>query len=86
VLFFSCKANARLKLEKTGHGSHSSTLVVICVVRLLFVLFCLLFMYKCVLYYCHQVTTQLELTNITYYPHITEPTYEYTHTHTHTKC
>jgi hypothetical protein len=37
--FFSCKANARVKLVKTGHGPHSSTLVDICVVRLLFVLF-----------------------------------------------
>ena len=31
--FLSCKANARVKLAKTGHGPHSSTLVVICVVR-----------------------------------------------------
>jgi len=31
--FLSCKANARVKLTKTGHGPHSSTLVVICVVR-----------------------------------------------------
>jgi len=30
--FLSCKANARVKLAKTGHGPHSSTLVVICVV------------------------------------------------------
>jgi len=29
--FLSCKANARVKLAKTGHGQHSSTLVVICV-------------------------------------------------------
>jgi hypothetical protein len=28
------------------------------------VLFCVLFVCKCVLYYCHQVTTQLQLTNI----------------------
>jgi len=41
--FLSCKANARVKLVKTGHGPHSSTLVVICVVRLLFVLFYVLF-------------------------------------------
>jgi len=47
--FLSCKANARLKLAKTGHGPHSSTLVVICVARLLFVLFCVLFVCKCVL-------------------------------------
>jgi hypothetical protein len=47
--FLSCKANARIKLTKTRHGPHSSTLVVICVVRLLFVLFYVLFVCKCVL-------------------------------------
>ena len=47
--FLSYKANARVKLAKTGHGPHSSTLVCICVVRLLFVLFCVFFMCKCVL-------------------------------------
>jgi hypothetical protein len=47
--FLSCKANVRIKLAKTGHGPHSSTLVVICVVRLLFVLFYVLFVCKCVL-------------------------------------
>ena len=30
--FLSCKANATVKLAKTGHGPHSSTLLVICVV------------------------------------------------------
>jgi hypothetical protein len=45
----SCKANARVKLAKTGHDLHSATLVVICVVRLLFVLFYVLFVCKCVL-------------------------------------
>jgi hypothetical protein len=49
VFFLSCKANARVKLAKTGHGLHSSIFVVICVVRLLFVLFCVLFVCKCVL-------------------------------------
>jgi hypothetical protein len=33
--FLSCRANARVKLAKTRHGPHSSTLVVICVVQLL---------------------------------------------------
>ena len=47
--FLSCKANARVKLAKTRHGPHSSTLVCICVVRLLFVLFYVLFVCKCVL-------------------------------------
>jgi hypothetical protein len=39
--FLSCKANARVKLAKAGHGPHSSTLVVICVL--------LWFVRKCVL-------------------------------------
>ena len=47
--FLSCKANARVKLAKTGHSPHSSTLIVICVVRLLFLLFYVLFVCKCVL-------------------------------------
>jgi len=47
--FLSCKANAMVKLAKTGHGPNSSTLFVICVVRLLFVLFYVLFVCKCVL-------------------------------------
>jgi len=55
-LFFSCKANARVKLAKTGHGLYTFRLV-ICVVLLLFVLFYVLFVCKCVLYYCHRVKT-----------------------------
>jgi hypothetical protein len=47
--FLSCKTNARVKLAKTGHGPLSSTLVCIYVVPLLFVLFCVLFVCKCVL-------------------------------------
>ena len=56
--FLSCKANARVKRAKTGHGPHPSTLVVICVVRLLLCcsMYCL-----CVNVYCHRVTTQLQL-------------------------
>jgi hypothetical protein len=47
--FLSCKANARVKLAKTGRGPHSIISVCICVVRLLFVLFYLVFVCKCVL-------------------------------------
>jgi len=47
--FLSCKANARVKLAKTGRGPHSSTLVCICVVRFLFVLFYVWFVCKCIL-------------------------------------
>jgi uncharacterized BrkB/YihY/UPF0761 family membrane protein len=49
-----------------GHGQHSSKLV-ICVVLLLFSLFCILFVCKCVLYYCNRAITQLQLTNISYH-------------------
>jgi heme/copper-type cytochrome/quinol oxidase subunit 3 len=38
--------------------------------RLLTVLFCVLFVCKCVQYYCHQVATQLQLTNISYHVYI----------------
>jgi hypothetical protein len=48
-IFLSYKANAKVKLAKTRHGPHSATLFVICVVRLLFVLFSVLFVCKCVL-------------------------------------
>ena len=71
--FLSCKANASVKLAKTGHGPHSSKLVVICVVlsflccSVVIVLYCYLYcsMYcLCVLYHCHRVLTQLQLTYI----------------------
>jgi len=31
-----------------------------------FILFCVFFVCKCVLYYCHRVATQLQLTNISH--------------------
>ena len=55
---------------KMGHGPHSSKLVIICVVLLLFVLFYVLFVCKCLLYYCHGVLTQLQLTNISYHTYL----------------
>ena len=71
--FLSCKANARVYLAKTGHGPHSSLIVLFYVIIVLFcVLFCVhcvvrvLFVCKCVLYYCHRVSTQLQL-NISYH-------------------
>jgi hypothetical protein len=72
--FLGCKANARVKLAKTGHGPHSSIIFVLFYV--LFVCKCVLyychrvFVCKCVLYYCHRMTTQLQLTNISYHVRI----------------
>ena len=62
--FLGCKANARVILAKTGHGPHSSKIVVLFYV--LFVLYCSMYC-LCVSVYCHRVTTQLQLTNISYH-------------------
>jgi hypothetical protein len=67
----SCKANARVKLAKTGHGPHSSTLVVICVVWLLSVLFYVLFVCKRVL---PPGDNPIAVVNISY--HILEYSYD----------
>ena len=48
----SCKTNARVYIATTGSGLHSSKM---------FVLFYVLFVCTCVLYYCHRVSTQLQL-------------------------
>jgi len=56
--YLSCKANARVKLAKTGHGPHSSTFSC----YLCCSMYCL-----CVNVYCHRLTTQLQLTNISYH-------------------
>ena len=57
--FLGCKANARVILAKTGHGPHSSKIVVLLYV--FFVLYCSMYC-LCVNVYCHRVTTQLQLT------------------------
>ena len=62
--FLSCKANARVILAKTGHGPHSSKIVVL--FHALFILYCSMYC-LCVNVYCHRVTTQLQLTNISYH-------------------
>jgi len=57
AFFLSCKANARVKLAKTGHGPHSFTLVVV-----LFGFYLCCSMYcLCVNVYCHRVSTQMQL-------------------------
>jgi len=64
--FLSCKANSRVKSTKMGHGPQSFKFL--CCSMYLFVFFRSLYfcVCKCVLYYCHRVATQLQLTNIHY--------------------
>ena len=47
--FLGCKANAWVILAKTGHGPHSSKIVVFVVYIVCFLLFYILFVCKCVL-------------------------------------
>ena len=87
VLFLSCKANARVKLAKSGHGPHLFRIIVFCVVLVIvlcyrlytvllllcctvivllcYYLYCPMY-WLCVLYHCHRVLIQLQLTNISY--------------------
>jgi hypothetical protein len=60
--FLSFKANARVKLAKTGDGPHPTTLVVF----VLFGYLCCSMYCLCVNVYCNRVTTQLQLINISY--------------------
>jgi len=51
--------------SKMGHGPHSSQLTVLFYVLLVSIVsFYVLFVCKCVLYYCHRMSTHLQLTNI----------------------
>jgi len=56
-------------ITKTGHGPHSSKIFVLFYVLFCFVSVSVLYVCvcKCVLYYCHRVATQLQLTNISYH-------------------
>ena len=75
LFFLSFKANARVKPAKMWHGPHSSKFLYcsmyLFVCRLCYSMYCLFWLVlciaslcKCVLYYCHRVATQLQLTNI----------------------
>jgi len=66
--FHSCKANARVSPAKIGHGPHSSKFLCCSMYCLFCIVLCIVCVCvcKCVVYYCHRVATQLQLTNISY--------------------
>ena len=68
--FLICQSNAMVKQGKKDDARPAlfHTFRVVCIVC--FVSFCVLFVCKCVLYDCHRVGTQLQLTNISYINHI----------------
>ena len=85
--FLSCKANARVyNSQRRGTPLTLPNFVVNFVVLLLIVLFLLnvlfylLFVCKWVLYYCHRVSTQLQLTNVSYHIYIYIYVYIYIYT------
>jgi len=72
AFYLSCKANARVNPLKDG--ARTALFQNFCVVLYMFVLcLCVLFVCKYVLYYCHRVPTQLQLTNISYHISYTVP-------------
>ena len=56
VLFLSCKANARVKLAKSGHGPHLFRIIVFCVVLVIVLCYCL---YAVLLLLCFTVIVLL---------------------------
>ena len=97
MLFLGCKANARVKLAKSGHGPHLFRIIVFFVVLVIVLCYCLYAVlllcckvivllcyylccpmyWLCVLYHCHRVLTQLQLTNISIYQYINISIYQY---------
>jgi hypothetical protein len=65
--FLSCKANARVYLKDAARPALFAIRLLIVLFLLLIVLFYILFVCKCVQCCCHLVTTQLQLTNISYH-------------------
>ena len=55
MLFLSCKANARVKLAKSGHGPHLFRIIVFCVVLVIVLCYCL----YVIMLYCHCVALLL---------------------------
>jgi hypothetical protein len=58
------KCQGKTRKDGTRPALFLNFRVVLCIVC--FVSFCVLFVCKCVLNYCHRVATQLQLTNISY--------------------
>jgi len=63
VLFLSCKANATVKLAKSGHGPHLFRIIVFCVVLVIVLCYCI---YAVLLLLCYTVIVLLLLFVLSY--------------------